>query len=268
MAAKTGNAARKTRAGTGNAAASARRLLFPRKEKRGLAAAEILLDPGGAEIAALAEQVRQTGGAVIGAYREPLSGRAHLVAALPVEAVAPTPFQRDLSPAHVKRLAEKIEESGSFLDPLIVVRGAEGRFWTPNGSHRDRVRQRQALPRRGVPPASEKGRPVRRMRARGEPAQTKRCCRPPRGRRGCGQAHRGEAAGTRLQAPYLRSYVVARINPVRFHRGRKGGAGPATAVGAALIRMAAAAKTFDAASVTLSDLALVAAVASEESNAD
>jgi ParB family chromosome partitioning protein len=41
-----------------------------------------------------------------------------------------------LSPTHVKRLANKIDETGAFLDPLIVVRGDDGRLWTPNGRHR------------------------------------------------------------------------------------------------------------------------------------
>jgi ParB family chromosome partitioning protein len=44
--------------------------------------------------------------------------------------------QRDLSPTHAKRLALKIDETAAFLDPLIVVRGEDGRFWTPNGRHR------------------------------------------------------------------------------------------------------------------------------------
>ena len=48
----------------------------------------------------------------------------------------PTPFQRDLSPTHAKRLSVKIDETGAFLDPLIVVQGEDGRWWTPNGRHR------------------------------------------------------------------------------------------------------------------------------------
>ncbi len=36
----------------------------------------------------------------------------------------------------MKRLATKIDETGAFLDPLIVVRGEDGRLWTPNGRHR------------------------------------------------------------------------------------------------------------------------------------
>ena len=88
------------------------------------------------ELENLVAEVKAAGGAAIGGYREPLSGKPMLLAALPLKAVQPTPFQRDLSPTHTKRLAQKIEESGSFLDPLIVVRGEDGRLWTPNGRHR------------------------------------------------------------------------------------------------------------------------------------
>jgi ParB family chromosome partitioning protein len=65
-----------------------------------------------------------------------------------------------------------------------------------------------------------------------------------------------------FKSPYLRTYVVARINPVRFHRAKKGETGPAMAIGAALTRMAASARKFDVESVKRGDLALVAAVAS------
>jgi len=116
--------------------ASSRKRLTPSKEKRGLAAEDVALATDAPEIVALTRQVEAAGGAPIGAYREPLSGRPLLLASLPREAVQPTPFQRDLSPTHTKRLAQKITEANSFLDPLIVVRGAEGGFWTPNGRHR------------------------------------------------------------------------------------------------------------------------------------
>ena len=115
---------------------AARKRLTPAKEKRGLeaAAAPAALDTP--EIAALTQQVQEAGGALIGAYRDPLCAHLLLLAVLPLDALEPTPFQRDLSPAHVKRLAHKIEEASAFLDPVIVVRGATGGFWTPNGRHR------------------------------------------------------------------------------------------------------------------------------------
>ena len=75
------------------------------------------------EVAPLCDAVTRAGGAPLAAYREPLSGRPLLLASLPRQAVEPTPFQRDLSPTHTKRLARKIQEAGVFLDPLIAVQG-------------------------------------------------------------------------------------------------------------------------------------------------
>jgi ParB family chromosome partitioning protein len=57
---------------------------------------------------------------------------------------------------------------------------------------------------------------------------------------------------------------VARINPVRFHRVKKGDTKPPMPLPAALTRMAAAARRFDVAAVRERDLALVAAVAGDE----
>ncbi|MEJ2653623.1 MAG: ParB N-terminal domain-containing protein [Gammaproteobacteria bacterium] len=115
---------------------SARARLTPRKDKRGLSASDIVLAAEAPEVAPLAAEVTAAGGAAIGAYREPLWGRPLLLASLPIKAVQPTPFQRDLSPTHTKRLAAKIEEAASFLDPIVVVRGQDGSLWTPNGRHR------------------------------------------------------------------------------------------------------------------------------------
>ena len=66
-----------------------------------------------------------------------------------------------------------------------------------------------------------------------------------------------------FKSPYLRTYVVARINPVRFHRAKKGETGPAMPIKEALTRMAAAAKRFDPDSVKPGELALVAALSNE-----
>src|SRR5687768_11674978 len=114
----------------------ARGKLVPARERRGLAATEVALPLDEPEVASLAAQINAAGGAALGAYRDPLGGRPLVVASLPLTAVQPTPFQRDLSPTHTKRLAAKIDEAGAFLDPLIVVRGADGGLWTPNGRHR------------------------------------------------------------------------------------------------------------------------------------
>src|SRR5207245_6454187 len=58
------------------------------------------------------------------------------ISILPIDAVEPTPFQRDLSDAHHKRLADVINKTGRFLDPIIAVVAPRDGFWTPNGRHR------------------------------------------------------------------------------------------------------------------------------------
>ncbi len=88
------------------------------------------------ELAPVAGRVEQEGGAVLACYRDPLGGHALLLAALPIDRIEPTPFQRDLSDAHHKRLADVMQKTGRFLDPLIAVPAPKEGFWTPNGYHR------------------------------------------------------------------------------------------------------------------------------------
>ncbi|MCY1015382.1 ParB/RepB/Spo0J family partition protein [Pyxidicoccus sp. MSG2] len=83
----------------------------------------------------LLEAVRTDGGEVLGVYREPLGGHPVIFAVLPIDKVEPTPYQRDLSEPHVKRLANAMERLDRYLDPVIAVR-KDGRYWTPNGNHR------------------------------------------------------------------------------------------------------------------------------------
>jgi ParB family chromosome partitioning protein len=83
----------------------------------------------------LASQVEADGGAVVGSYSDPFGGTCVLLVALPIDRVEPTPYQRDPSEAHVKRLMTVIEKVGRFLDPVVVIRH-DGRYWTPNGNHR------------------------------------------------------------------------------------------------------------------------------------
>jgi ParB family transcriptional regulator, chromosome partitioning protein len=84
---------------------------------------------------ALAPLVERDGGAVLGAYRDPFGGKPLLIVSLPIDRVEPTPYQRDPSDPHVKRLMTVIETLDRFLDPLIVIR-QNGQYWTPNGNHR------------------------------------------------------------------------------------------------------------------------------------
>ena len=83
----------------------------------------------------LAASVEADGGAVLASYVEPFGGKPVLLVALPVGRIEPTPFQRDVSETHVKRLMGVIEKIGCFLDPVVAVRQGDG-YWTPNGNHR------------------------------------------------------------------------------------------------------------------------------------
>jgi len=335
MAAHKQAAAPSKRAATKAKGKGKRGRLAPRRESRGLAASDIALPPDHPEIAELAAQVTAAGGAPLGGYRDPLGGRVLLLASLSLDAVLPTPFQRDLSPAHTKRLAEKIAETDSFLDPLIVVRGLDGRLWTPNGRHRlaaakvlgmrqitalvarddtlafrilalntekahnlkdkslEAIRMARSLgktsgdakesafaaqfeapehltlgliyennPRFGGGAYSAflkkvdrfADRPLSRsLRDRADlasrleqiDAQVKRIV--------------GELQKRGFKSPYLRSYVVARLNPVRFHKAKKDDTKPAMPFAEALTRMSAAARKFNVGSVSTKDLAWMAA---------
>jgi ParB family chromosome partitioning protein len=316
-----------------------RKSLAPRREARGLGADEMPIGLDAPEIAPLVAAVRAAGGSALGAYREPLAGHPLLLASLPIAAIEPTPFQRDLSPAHTKRLAEKIEASASFLDPLIAVPGADGGFWTPNGRHRLAAAKVLGLRQVTVllsPEAdlafkilalnTEKAhnlkdrsleairmaRELARQRPRSLESEFPAELEAPelltlgivyeREARVSGGAYSpvlkkverfaarplakslderaGFAArlleidaqvkriikgleGRGFRSPYLRNLVVARINPVRFAKAPKGAASPPMPIGAALTRMAAAARSFDLASVRGSDLALVAGAAGD-----
>ena len=290
----------------------------------GLAASETVVGPPPAELADLARAVEECGVGLVGSYRDPVGGHWQIVASLPIDRVQPTPFQRDLSEAHVARLADVIGRMGRFLDPLIVVRSPEGNFWTPNGHHRlAAMRQLGArsvlavvVPE--VPVAyqilamnTEKGHNLRekslevvrmaRSLAQIQPRPeadyalefeeadylTLGLAYEKRGRLSGGayhpvlkrveaflQAPLPEALQTRSQradkllelddkvaeavtalkqrgftSPYLKAFVVARINPLRFRRGA------AMSAEAALEAMAAAVQRFDPEKVKVGDLA-------------
>ncbi len=111
----------------------------PRKAKpgtKGLEPAECRLQTPVGAAAEAAQAVEKAGGCVVGLYKDPLAGHPILLAILPIDAIEPTPFQRDLSDAHHKRLADVINKTGRFLDPVIAIVAPRGAFWTPNGRHR------------------------------------------------------------------------------------------------------------------------------------
>jgi ParB family chromosome partitioning protein len=332
--------AKSTRAKKG-ATKRTRGKLAPGSNARGLDAADVAIAIDSPEVSEVAALVRSAGGAPIGAYRDPLGGRPLMLASLPLNAVQPTPFQRDLSPTHAKRLALKIDETAAFLDPLIVVRGEDGRLWTPNGRHRlaaakvlglkqitalispdDKLAYRiLALNTEKAHNLRDRSLEVIRMaRSLAKRQATSKESQftaefesadlltlgmvYEKSSRFAGGAYsallkkvdrfsertlpvslrerEGFAARlldidsqvkkliTALQArgfksPYLRNYVVARINPVRFHKAKKGDTQPPMPLAQALTRMAASARTFKVDSVSNSDLAWVAVGAGAQS---
>jgi ParB family chromosome partitioning protein len=111
----------------------------PRKAKpgtKGLQPAECRVEEPSVLAPAITEAIEKSGGCLVGSYKEPLAGHPVLLAVLPINAIEPTPFQRDLSDTHHKRLADVINKTGRFLDPVIAVVAPQGGFWTPNGRHR------------------------------------------------------------------------------------------------------------------------------------
>lgn len=88
-----------------------------------------------AALGELADAVEADGGAAMAAYQEPIGKHWQLFALLPIDKVKPTPFQRDLSPAHMKRLVEVMKRLSRYTEPIVAVRAGDV-YWTPNGNHR------------------------------------------------------------------------------------------------------------------------------------
>jgi ParB family chromosome partitioning protein len=272
----------------------------------------------------LREAIAEDGGTALAAYRDPVGGHWQVLAALPMDRVHPTPYQRDLSAPHVARLADAIDRLDRFLDPVVAVRTGDGRYQTPNGHHRLaalRSLGARAVTALVVPDTEvahrilllntekahnlrEKSLEVARL-AQGlvalddrperdyaaefeEPALlTLGLCYQENGRFAGGAYHpvlkrveqfssarlsraleaRRDRAGrlleldnavaeaiTQLKArgfesPYLRAFVVARLNPLRFQRGAKADADET------IEKMLAAARRFDAGRVRQDQLA-------------
>ncbi len=88
---------------------------------------------------ALAEQVEKDDGHALAIYQDPVGEHWQIFCLLPMEKVEPTPYQRDLSPTHVKRLLEVVKKIDRFVDPIVAMSPRPGLYWTPNGNHRRAV---------------------------------------------------------------------------------------------------------------------------------
>jgi ParB family chromosome partitioning protein len=278
--------------------------------------------PPGVE--ALCREIEADGAQPLAPYRDPLGGHWVILSAIPLEQVEPTPYQRGLSEAHVKRLADVISRMGRYLDPVIAVRAGAKKYQTPNGHHRasalkllgartitalvvtepEVARMILALNVEKAHNLREKSMEAIRL-ARdlaGLPGMkesdfslefedpsylTLGLCYEERGRFAGGAYHpllkrvdrflqkplgksleeRSRDAGRLLeiddrvaehvqalkekglQSPYLKTFVVARLNPLRFRPDAE------MATGEALEKMAEAAKRFDPSRIKVTDVA-------------
>jgi ParB family transcriptional regulator, chromosome partitioning protein len=103
---------------------------------RGLDARRLTSAQPPTSVETLARTIEDDGGSALAIYRDPLGSNWQILAALPIAAVEPTPFQRDLSEAHVARVANAIDKLDRYLDPVIAVPAGGGKYWSPNGYHR------------------------------------------------------------------------------------------------------------------------------------
>jgi ParB family chromosome partitioning protein len=103
---------------------------------RGIEPKDTLLESPVGEAKEALERIEAEGGRVLGAYYDPLGKNPLIMAVLPIGSVEPTPFQRDLSQTHHRKLADVIDRTGMFLDPIVAVTAPDKGFWTPNGNHR------------------------------------------------------------------------------------------------------------------------------------
>lgn len=117
-----------------------RRRRKPVGASTGLAAVELQAAAPPGAVAELHRAIEQDDGKVLSMYREPYGGHWVALAALPIELVEPTPYQRNISDTHVRKLEGVIGKIGRFLDPIIAVRIVKSeqsaKYWTPNGNHR------------------------------------------------------------------------------------------------------------------------------------
>ncbi len=187
--------------------------LAPAANTRGLDAADVVIAMDSEEIAGVVALIRSAGGALIGAYRDPLGGRFESADLLTLGIVYEKASR--FAGGAYSALLKKVDR---FSDRTLPVS----------------LREREGFAARLLEIDAQVKKLIAALQAKG------------------------------FKSPYQRNYVVARINPVRFHKVKKGDTKPPMPLAEALTRMAAAAKSFKVESVSNSDLAWVAVGAGGE----
>ncbi len=124
---------------------------------RGLDARRLASGAPPASVDTLGRTIVDDGGSVLATYRDPLGGHWQLLAALPIDRVEPTPYQRDLSEAHVGTRCQRDRQARSLS----------------RSGHRGSRRQRHVLVAERLPSARRDARARRQVdrRARGAGAR-------------------------------------------------------------------------------------------------
>src|SRR6266568_1062920 len=179
------------------------------------------------DLAELVRQIEEDGGAVLAAYREPLGGHAVLFAALPIDKVERTSFQRDVSDAHVRKLTVAMDKTRRYLDPIIAVR-EDGKYLSPNGGHRLTALRELGAKAVLALVVPEKRVAYQILALNIEKAHNLREKALEERQRRAGVVLAFDdavsAAVAKLKergfdSPYLKAFVVARVNPLRFMKG-------------------------------------------------
>src|SRR5438309_404413 len=164
----------------------------PRKRRKlagkstGLSPAELLATSATSTVSELQKTIDDNGGKVLASYREPYGGQWLILATLPIEQVEPTPYQRNLSDTHVRKLESVIAKLERFLDPIIVVCGIKNADGVLKKPLRAALEIRQARAKAVMELDDLVVQKVEALKSKG------------------------------LTSPYLKRFVVARINPIRF----------------------------------------------------
>src|SRR6266849_6385748 len=196
------------------AAGVVRRRRQPGHASTGLAAIELQAAAPPGEVAEAHRAIEGDDGKVLAIYREPYGGRRRRPAAFPGEPLEPIPYKRNLREKSLEvismykelaRLDDATEETYAFEfeEPAFITLGLcyEERPRFSGGAYNPVLKRVEAFLKKPMRAAIE----LRRERAKTVLALDDQIVK---------QVEALKAKG--LTSPYLKSFVVARVNPIRF----------------------------------------------------